>query len=69
MQKQNDLLHEQIENLSSKLAASVKQAAQGTLLDLSLTEEGKSQDQILEILRLMALLNLLYLFSRHYYER
>ncbi|XP_048832037.1 translocated promoter region b, nuclear basket protein isoform X4 [Brienomyrus brachyistius] len=51
LQKQNDLLHEQIENLSSKLAASVKQAAQGSLLDLSLTEEGKSQDQILEILR------------------
>uniref|UniRef100_A0A8C9TZ21 Nucleoprotein TPR n=1 Tax=Scleropages formosus TaxID=113540 RepID=A0A8C9TZ21_SCLFO len=51
LQKQNTLLHEQMETMSNKIMASVQQAAQGSQLDISLTEEGKSQDQLLEILR------------------
>ncbi|XP_048845940.1 nucleoprotein TPR isoform X2 [Brienomyrus brachyistius] len=51
LQKQNNLLHEQIESLSSKMVASAQQAATESPLNVSLTEEGKSQEQILEILR------------------
>ncbi|XP_023662175.1 nucleoprotein TPR isoform X2 [Paramormyrops kingsleyae] len=51
LQKQNNLLHEQIESLSSKMVASAQQAAIESPLNVSLTEEGKSQEQILEILR------------------
>ncbi|KAJ8376133.1 hypothetical protein SKAU_G00067130 [Synaphobranchus kaupii] len=51
LQQQNGLLHKQIESMSNKMMASVQQAAQGSPLNISLTEEGKSQEQILEILR------------------
>uniref|UniRef100_H0WA32 Nucleoprotein TPR n=1 Tax=Cavia porcellus TaxID=10141 RepID=H0WA32_CAVPO len=50
LEKQNRLLHDQIENLSDKVVASMKEGVQGTL-NVSLNEEGKSQEQILEILR------------------
>ncbi|XP_048338451.1 nucleoprotein TPR isoform X1 [Sphaerodactylus townsendi] len=50
LEKQNRLLHEQLESLSDKMMASVKEAAPG-VLNVSLSEEGKSQEQILEILR------------------
>ncbi|XP_064416030.1 translocated promoter region b, nuclear basket protein isoform X2 [Latimeria chalumnae] len=50
LQKQNGLLHKQIESLSNKVVTSVQEAAQSSL-NLSLSEEGKSQEQILEILR------------------
>ncbi|XP_039591515.1 translocated promoter region b, nuclear basket protein isoform X1 [Polypterus senegalus] len=49
--KQNNLLHEQIEALGNKMVASVQQAVQDSNLNISLNEEGKSQEQILEILR------------------
>ncbi|KAJ8277980.1 hypothetical protein GJAV_G00082380 [Gymnothorax javanicus] len=51
LQQQNSLLHEQIESMSNKMASSVQQAARESPLNISLTEEGKSQEQILEILR------------------
>ncbi|MFT7809073.1 nucleoprotein TPR-like isoform X3 [Arapaima gigas] len=51
LQKQNNLLHEQMETISNKMMASIQQAVQGSQLDISLNEEGKSQDQLLEILR------------------
>uniref|UniRef100_A0A452V9H7 Nucleoprotein TPR n=1 Tax=Ursus maritimus TaxID=29073 RepID=A0A452V9H7_URSMA len=50
LEKQNRLLHDQIEKLSDKVVASVKEGVQGPL-NVSLNEEGKSQEQILEILR------------------
>ncbi|KAK2496254.1 hypothetical protein MC885_012723 [Smutsia gigantea] len=50
LEKQNRLLHDQIEKLSDKVVASVKEGIQGPL-NVSLSEEGKSQEQILEILR------------------
>ncbi|KAK2084616.1 hypothetical protein P7K49_037649 [Saguinus oedipus] len=50
LEKQNRLLHDQIEKLSNKVVASVKEGMQGPL-NVSLSEEGKSQEQILEILR------------------
>uniref|UniRef100_A0A8C0KV79 Nucleoprotein TPR n=1 Tax=Canis lupus dingo TaxID=286419 RepID=A0A8C0KV79_CANLU len=50
LEKQNRLLHDQIEKLSDKVVASVKEGVQGPL-NVSLSEEGKSQEQILEILR------------------
>ncbi|XP_069912335.1 nucleoprotein TPR isoform X3 [Oryctolagus cuniculus] len=50
LEKQNRLLHDQIENLSDKVVASMKEGAQGPL-NVSLSEEGKSQEQILEMLR------------------
>ncbi|KAM6219193.1 nucleoprotein TPR isoform 2-T2 [Rhynchocyon petersi] len=50
LEKQNKLLHDQIEKLSDKVVASIKEGVQGPL-NVSLTEEGKSQEQILEILR------------------
>ncbi|XP_066548647.1 nucleoprotein TPR isoform X2 [Amia ocellicauda] len=51
LQKQNSLLHEQIESIGNKMVASVQQAAQDSQLNMSLGEEGKSHEQILEILR------------------
>ncbi|XP_064188203.1 translocated promoter region b, nuclear basket protein isoform X2 [Anguilla rostrata] len=51
LQQQNGLLHEQIESMSNKMVASLQQAAQEGPLNISLTEEGKSQEQLLEILR------------------
>ncbi|XP_012584378.1 PREDICTED: nucleoprotein TPR [Condylura cristata] len=50
LEKQNRLLHDQIEKLSDKVVASMKEGVQGQL-NVSLSEEGKSQEQILEILR------------------
>ncbi|KAL0965926.1 hypothetical protein UPYG_G00288040 [Umbra pygmaea] len=53
LQKQNDLLHKQIESLGPKIASTVhqQQASREYSLNLSFSEEGKSQEQILEILR------------------
>ncbi|XP_051989723.1 nucleoprotein TPR-like isoform X2 [Xyrauchen texanus] len=52
LQKQNSMLHEQMENLNSKMTTSVQQQADRECsLNISLNEEGKSHDQILEILR------------------
>ncbi|KAH0504776.1 Nucleoprotein TPR [Microtus ochrogaster] len=50
LEKQNRLLHDQIEKLSNKVVASMKEVVQAPL-NVSLNEEGKSQEQILEILR------------------
>ncbi|XP_036199440.1 nucleoprotein TPR isoform X3 [Myotis myotis] len=50
LEKQNRLLHDQIEKLSDKVVASMKEGVQGPL-NVSFSEEGKSQEQILEILR------------------
>ncbi|XP_007951334.1 nucleoprotein TPR [Orycteropus afer afer] len=50
LEKQNRLLHDQIEKLSDKVVASMKEGIQGPL-NISLSEEGKSEEQILEILR------------------
>ncbi|XP_015725346.1 nucleoprotein TPR isoform X2 [Coturnix japonica] len=50
LEKQNRLLHEQLESLSDKLVTSMKEAMPAAL-NVSLNEEGKSQEQILEILR------------------
>ncbi|XP_058890821.1 nucleoprotein TPR-like isoform X3 [Acipenser ruthenus] len=51
LQKQNNLLHEQVESLGNKMVASVQQVTQESNLNISLSEEGKSHEQILEILR------------------
>uniref|UniRef100_A0A8B9HVZ0 Nucleoprotein TPR n=1 Tax=Astyanax mexicanus TaxID=7994 RepID=A0A8B9HVZ0_ASTMX len=51
LQKQNELLHEQIQSMSSKMATQLQQAASESSLNISLTEEDKSQEQLLEILR------------------
>ncbi|XP_077188778.1 nucleoprotein TPR isoform X2 [Paroedura picta] len=50
LEKQNRLLHEQLESLSGKMMASVKEGAPSAL-NVSFSEEGKSQEQIVEILR------------------
>ena len=50
LEKQNRLLHDQIEKLSDKVVTSMKEVVQAPL-NTSLSEEGKSQEQILEILR------------------
>uniref|UniRef100_A0A8D0F9T9 Nucleoprotein TPR n=1 Tax=Strix occidentalis caurina TaxID=311401 RepID=A0A8D0F9T9_STROC len=50
LEKQNRLLHEQLESLSDKMVTSMKEAIP-TAVNVSLNEEGKSQEQILEILR------------------
>ncbi|XP_056379611.1 nucleoprotein TPR isoform X2 [Hyla sarda] len=47
LEKQNRLLHDQIENISKKMVTSVQERA----LNVPCTEEGKSQEQVLEILR------------------
>ncbi|KAA0719100.1 Nucleoprotein TPR NPC-associated intranuclear protein [Triplophysa tibetana] len=52
LQKQNTMLHEQMENLSSKISASAQQeGAKESSLNISMSVEGKSHEQILEILR------------------
>ncbi|XP_069377798.1 translocated promoter region b, nuclear basket protein isoform X6 [Paralichthys olivaceus] len=51
LQRQNVLLHEQIQTMSSKMADRLQRAASESTTNISLTEEGKSQDQVLEILR------------------
>ncbi|XP_053469607.1 translocated promoter region b, nuclear basket protein isoform X1 [Ictalurus furcatus] len=51
LQRQNELLHEQIQAMSEKMATQLQQAAGDSSLNVSLTEEGKSQEQLLEILR------------------
>ncbi|KAG1963734.1 nucleoprotein TPR [Pimephales promelas] len=51
LQRQNTLLHEQIQTLSGQMASQLQRAANESPLNVSLTEEGKSQDQLLEILR------------------
>uniref|UniRef100_UPI00398E7D17 translocated promoter region b, nuclear basket protein isoform X4 n=1 Tax=Pristiophorus japonicus TaxID=55135 RepID=UPI00398E7D17 len=50
LQKQNKLLLEQVENLSNKMVTTVQEASQ-SCLNISYNEEGKSQEQLLEILR------------------
>ncbi|KAM4022992.1 nucleoprotein TPR isoform 2-T2 [Anomaloglossus baeobatrachus] len=47
LEKQNRLLHDQIETLSKKMVTSVQEGA----LNVSLNEEGKSHEQVMEILR------------------
>ncbi|CAH2312727.1 nucleo TPR isoform X2 [Pelobates cultripes] len=47
LDKQNRLLHEQIESLSKKMVVSVQEGS----LNVSFSEEGKSQEQVMEILR------------------
>lgn len=49
--RQNTLLHEQVQTMSTKMAANIQRAANESSLNVSLSEEGKSQDQLLEILR------------------
>ncbi|XP_060773336.1 translocated promoter region b, nuclear basket protein isoform X2 [Neoarius graeffei] len=51
LQRQNELLHEQIQAMSGKMAVQLQQSAGDSSLNVSLTEEGKSQEQLLEILR------------------
>ncbi|XP_069009311.1 translocated promoter region b, nuclear basket protein isoform X2 [Embiotoca jacksoni] len=51
LQRHNTLLHEQIQTMSSKMADNLQHATSESSLNISLTEEGKSQDQLLEILR------------------
>lgn len=51
LQRQNTLLHEQIQTMSSKMADNLQRAASESPMSISLSEEGKSQDQVLEILR------------------
>ncbi|XP_062353872.1 nucleoprotein TPR isoform X4 [Cinclus cinclus] len=50
LEKQNRLLHEQLESMSNKMVTSMKEAIPAAA-NVSLSEEGKSQEQILEILR------------------
>lgn len=50
--KQNELLHEQIQAMSGKMVTQLQQAAGDGTLNVSLSEtEGKSQEQLFEILR------------------
>ncbi|XP_071342326.1 translocated promoter region b, nuclear basket protein isoform X2 [Trachinotus anak] len=51
LQRQNALLHEQIQTMSSKMADNLQRAASESTMNVPLIEEGKSQDQVLEILR------------------
>lgn len=51
LQKQNTLLHEQIQTMSRKMADTLQRAINESPMNISLTDEGKSQDQVLEILR------------------
>eukprot|EP00063_Salmo_salar_P049678 XP_014024513.1 PREDICTED: nucleoprotein TPR-like isoform X3 [Salmo salar] len=51
LQRQNSLLHEQIQTMSSKIATTLQRQVNESPLNISFTEQGKSQDQVLEILR------------------
>lgn len=53
LQRQNKLLHEQIQTLSGQMASQLKRVTTESPLNVSLTEEGKSQEQLLEILRFL----------------
>lgn len=50
MEKQNALLHQQMDDMASR-SRQVQQQQQQQQLDLSFSEEGKTTEQILEILR------------------
>uniref|UniRef100_A0A8C6XWH0 Nucleoprotein TPR n=1 Tax=Naja naja TaxID=35670 RepID=A0A8C6XWH0_NAJNA len=50
LEKQSQLLHEQLETLSNKMMASMKESGSGAL-NVSLSEEEKSQEQMVEIIR------------------
>lgn len=49
--KQNSLLHEQMDEIAAKSRQLQQQQQQPQQLDLSFSEEGKTTEQILEILR------------------
>lgn len=51
LERQNTLLHEQIQTISSEMADNLQRVASENPMNISLIEEGKSQDQVLEILR------------------
>ncbi|XP_053710711.1 translocated promoter region b, nuclear basket protein isoform X2 [Synchiropus splendidus] len=51
LQRQNTLLHEQIQSMSAKMVEKLQHGVGESSLNLSLNEEGKSEDQVLEILR------------------
>uniref|UniRef100_A0A8C5I357 Nucleoprotein TPR n=1 Tax=Gouania willdenowi TaxID=441366 RepID=A0A8C5I357_GOUWI len=53
LQRQNSLLHEQIQTMSSKMAQNLQRVANEKSLNISLTEEGKSEEQLHEILRFL----------------
>ncbi|XP_046905447.1 translocated promoter region b, nuclear basket protein isoform X1 [Hypomesus transpacificus] len=50
LQRQNTLLHEQIQTMSSKMAATLQRATESPAA-ISLAEEARSQEHVLEILR------------------
>lgn len=60
LQKQNTLLHEQIQLISHKMAENLQQASSENPMNISLTEEGKSHEQILEILGYGTIVHLFY---------
>lgn len=51
LQRQNGILHEQIQTMSTKMAEKLTQAVSDSTANISLIEENKSQEQILEVLR------------------
>uniref|UniRef100_A0AAY5EGQ9 Nucleoprotein TPR n=1 Tax=Electrophorus electricus TaxID=8005 RepID=A0AAY5EGQ9_ELEEL len=51
LQRQNDLLHDQLQTLSGSMASQLQQAVPQSSLNTSLSEEGRSQEQILEVLQ------------------
>ncbi|KAM9832571.1 translocated promoter region b, nuclear basket protein [Neosynchiropus ocellatus] len=51
LQRQNTLLHEQIQSMSAKMVEKLQHGVGESSLNISLNEEGKSEDQVLEILR------------------
>ncbi|XP_052390794.1 nucleoprotein TPR [Carassius gibelio] len=51
LQRQNTLLHEQIQILSGQMASQLQRATSESPLNISLTEEDKSPEQLMEILR------------------
>ena len=51
LQRQNTLLHQQVQALSSTMAASLQRTPSEGPLCGALAEEDRSQDQVLEILR------------------
>lgn len=51
LQRQNGILHEQIQTMSTKMAEKLTKAVSDSTANVSLIEENKSQEQILEVLR------------------
>lgn len=51
LQRQNGILHEQIQAMSTKMAEKLSQAVGDGTAKVSLIEESKSQQQIHEVLR------------------